>query len=86
MARRVQGAHLTEVADHVQAAATAVLGLVVGIIAARALGTPPLGWMVAAVCAVALAAGARVGPRVWRPMAAGLIVTTLVITLVGALG
>ena len=85
VAGRIQAARLGRVADRVQTMAAALLGLLTGLLAARILGGGALGGLVLVMAAISMAFGARLGQKVWRPMAAALIMTTLVLTIVGAL-
>jgi len=85
VAGRIQAAHLAGVADRVQAVAAALLGVLVGLLAARILGGGSWGVLVLLAATTSVAMGARLGQKLWRPMAATMIIVTLVLTLVGAL-
>ncbi len=85
VARRIHAADLTRRTERVQLSATVLLGALSGLLAARILEAGIGGSWFAILGAVALTVGARLGHRIWRPMAAGLIAITVVLAIAGAL-
>lgn len=85
VARRLAAADLRGKAERVQATGVLLLGVLTGLLSARAVSAGGLGWAVAAVGAATLAVGAKVGLRIWRPMSAVLTVLIMMLTVWGTL-
>ncbi len=85
VAGRLAAVDLGGKAERVQAVGVVLLGMLAGLLTARAVSAGGFGWAVAVVGAATLAVGAKVGLRIWRPMSAALTVLIMMLTVWGAL-
>jgi PTS system mannose-specific IID component len=72
-------------AERVQGVGVVLLGVLTGLLTARAVSAGGPGWAAAAAGAAMLAVGGKVGLRIWRPMSAVLMVLIVMLTVWGTL-
>ncbi len=85
VARTLQVADLAEKTDRIQSVATLLLGVLAGLIAGQIIVVDSWGPWMAGAATIAFVTGARLGTRIWRPVAGMLALVILTLILVGTL-
>lgn len=83
IAKTLQAAHLADKTERTQGFATLLLGVLMGVLAARLVTGGAWGLGLALGALASFAIGARVGQRVWRPLSGILTIGLLMLTLAG---